>query len=126
MAKLKLIGTAAVITSNIKAEVLSQLSKFKPKALQLVDSDKNIVFAVGGGPIATASKKGITFNSTNTEGFATATFDVGNGIVDKEAYAKDNFGYAMLKLNELEVQIVGAASELEADFNAMSNSISVE
>jgi len=132
MAQLKVLGTAAVITSSVKLAQLKQLEKFKPNALKLVEETKpgaaTTKFIVKTGDMSSVNQYGIVFSNESVNGFATATIGIPSYIKpeDKADYATDTFGYAMLNLNELEAQIVEATDELAADFNAMSNSITVE
>lgn len=128
MAKVQILGDAVVLTSAIKSETLVKLAKYAPKSLKLVDKEtKNELFAVGVGPVATATKHGVVFSGKNEEGFANATFQLSTGLSNeqKKAHVQDTLGFAILNLNKIEEQIAGAADELTAAFAQVQEAINI-
>jgi hypothetical protein len=129
MAKIKMVGQALVLTSGVKAATIAQLAKFKPDALQLKEGEKKeTVYGMNVGSSASFTKFGAIFNATTADGFAQLTLSapVIEDAAKKEAYIKDNYGYALLNLNKLEAQINTIADDTAEEFAAMSESIEVE
>lgn len=126
MAKLTLVGTVAVITTGIPKKHIETLLKFKPDKTKLLDEDKKPRFAVGFGA-PSCSAFGITFNGESATGEATATFPMPNHIAPDErvGWAKDQFGYALLSLNELEAQMADAMAQCTTEFERMDGSITI-
>lgn len=131
MAKLTIMGNAAVVTSSLKVSDIDKVAKYNPAGLILVEKDDagkrkeifRIAYNEKGGSL---NQFGATFNSTNKDGFATLTVDLGSMAADRrEAYAKDKFGYGLISLNALEAEFAAAATKVDADFGKMSESISV-
>lgn len=126
MAKLTLVGTAAVITSGIPKKHIETLLKFKPESTKLKDEDKKVRFAVGFGA-PSCSNFGLTFNGESATGEATATFNVPADLAPEKRtdWAKDNFGYALLSMNELEAQMRQSMELCNTEFEAMNGSITI-
>lgn len=125
MAKIKVTGSAMVLTSDVKLEDIKKLEKFSPESLKIIDENENEVFKIGTG-LNGFNKYGATFNEANADGKAVATVLLPEGIENKAKYVKDNYGYALLKLNTLEEFIAEALTELSADFEKIDANITVE
>lgn len=128
MAKVKVLGDAAVITSEIDHEVLASLKKYKPQQLKLVDPEtKDELFAVSLGNTASVSKYGVVFTSKDPDGKAALTIQLPANLdgLQKTQYIKDNYGFALLSLNKIEAAIQGAAQELINEFEQMDNAIEI-
>lgn len=130
MAKIKVMGDAAILTSAIAASVLKDLKKYKPQALKLIDAEtKDELFAVcileGGN--ASASKFGVTYTSSDAEGKATATFTIPSNLSAeaKQKYVKDTFGQVILNINKIESAIQDAAADLVAEFETIDAAIEI-
>jgi hypothetical protein len=128
MAKITIMGDAAVVTSQIKTKDLETLKKFKPTALKLVDKDKKeTYFCADEGEKASFSKHGIVFTGTDGNGNAIATLALPTGLeADKKAdYVKNNYGYGLLNLNVLEAQVNEVVEDTADEFAAMAENIQV-
>jgi hypothetical protein len=128
MAKIQILGEAAVLTSAVKKADLELLKKFKPAALQLKDEEgKEVIFAATVGKTASITKYGVNFAGEDVEGYAQVTGIIPSDVApaDKATYVKDNFGYALLNLNKLENQILGVLVDTRNEFAAMDDSIQV-
>lgn len=126
MAKTKIHGAAAVVTSTIKVETIKILKKFKPNATKLVDPEtKDEVFAVGFGPNPSFSSYGVVFNGQSEDGFAQVTLQIPADLDDekKKTLVANNFGYGLLNLNKLETQIADIMEETAGEFAAINASI---
>jgi hypothetical protein len=126
MAKIKICGDAAVLTSAVTVKDIKTLSKFKPNALKLIDPEtKDELYAIGMGSTASLSKFGATFTGEDARGCATATIALPIGIENekKKEYTKDSFGYALLSLQKVEAQIVEVMATTRAEFENMDDAI---
>lgn len=107
--RIKIVGSAVILTSKIKYADLQKMEKYSNGSLALVvctkDEEYTEVFRVSTGKISNISRYGITFAEANKNGYAMATVLLPEGITDKRAYIKDNLGDAIFKLDELEAQI---------------------
>lgn len=125
MAEIKILGSAAVLTAGIKLEDIVKLKKFKPETLELINEEKDVVYAISAGNGESFNKHGVCFNKADTEGNAQLTIIIPGDVAstNRTAYVKDNFGYSLLKLNTLESFISGALTELSGEFKRMEESI---
>lgn len=122
----KILGTALTVTSTIKSEDILKLAQFDPEALQIRDPEhkRSVVYAIGKGCTAHIKPYGITFNGTNSEGFATATIEVPN-VENKEELVKEAYGLSLLNLQKMEEKLVTAVSELNAKFATVAENITL-
>lgn len=129
MAKIKILGAAFTIVSEVTMETLEKLQKFAPNELQLLDKDKNPVFAVSTRKVGrpSASTCGITFTEANPNGFAQATLNFPENVkvADRTQYILDEFGNAMTSLNALEANILASAETLATRMAAIEQNITV-
>ena len=126
MAKIKILGTAAVLVSDVKTSTLETLKKYKPAALKLIDPEtRDESFAVTTGKTSSISKHGVCFTNTNEDGYAEVTIELPVAIEnnEKKQYVADNYGYTLLNLNSIERQITKAMSKTEHEFVAINDSI---
>jgi hypothetical protein len=128
MAKIKVIGNAAVVTSSVKVADLQKLGKFKPASLKLIDKEtKDELFAIGIGS-ASLNKFGASFPVADKDGFAEMTLVIPESVKAdaKKAYVEDTYGYALLNLNKVEAQIADTLEVVAGDFAAISENIEVQ
>jgi hypothetical protein len=126
MAKVKVLGSAAVVVSELKVKDIETLRKFKPSALKLVDKEtKDELFAVSMSSTPAFNKFGANFTNANAEGFAEMTITIPTTVAEdqKKTYVADNFGYALLSLNKLEEQALTVLAETAEDFAAIHANI---
>ena len=117
------------LVSSITTEALKKVSKYKPDALFVKDSDGNPVFGIGMGATGCVAANGVTFNDTTAEGgFAMASFDVPADMTDMDkvkAYIADRVGAAEARLTALENALPAVIAEIDASRAAIMNGISV-
>lgn len=128
MAKIKIFGDAAVITSGISLENLKKITKYNPKALVLMGGEdgKEPVFGVGvarcGYGILNGCSAAFAPATRDGEGKATITLAIPEGVENANDWAFDTFGVAIKYLNEIEEKLPGILAQVDADkaaFNAM-------
>lgn len=131
MARITIAGNAAVITSSLKLEDLKTVAKNKPDALVLREGeDKQAVFAINIAKEDTGDigQYGVVFDAIarNADGYATVTASVGDiGETDIKEYIADNYTAPLAKLEALEVSIPPVVEEINAQRNAVIDSITV-
>ena len=129
MAKVKIVGSAAVVISSKKLEDIKTLEKYRPKALSLFSEDgKEALFTVGStvgkGSIG---KYGASFGdaSHDEEKLATITLDIPSGVENATEWAVDTIGVALNDLNKVESQIKIALEEVLGELDEVRNNIAV-
>lgn len=126
MAKVTLVGQAAVITSTMKLEDLEMIKKYRKEALTLYDGEgdnRYPVFSIGvtksGNSI---DNVGAEFSHANEEGYAQITMFCEKP--EKEVIA-DKIGRPILYLNKLEEALAGVIEEIAAEKAAILENIEV-
>lgn len=130
MAKISIVGDAAVVTSTLSVEDIKTLKKYRPEALTLMGGEdgKEPVFAVeladGCGSI---SKYGITFSGATRDGEkkATLTLILKNVTGDVREYVADMYGSALAHLNEMESILPGVLADVNERKQNILESITV-
>lgn len=129
--KIRIVGDAVVVTSDLTLDELKTIQKFNPKALTLMGGDegKTPVFAMS---IAKDGYGGLTNNgimwapATNDAAKkATMTMMIPAGTEKPTEWFVDNFGGAIMNLNALEANLPAALSKLNADKATVMASIAV-
>lgn len=124
--RIKIAGNAVVLTSNLKFATIQKMEKYNRNALCLVEvkgEEEIEIFRISTGKTSAISKYGVTFMEANKDGFAIATVLLPEGVTDKKAYIKDNYGTVIFMLNDLEDAVVTACAKLEADFEKLDKEI---
>lgn len=128
MAKIKMFGDAAVITSGVSLESLKKITKYNPKALTLMGGEdgKEPVFCVAVAKAGYGSLNAFSASFAPTtrdeEGKATITMTIPEAVTNAKDWAFDTFGAAVKLLNEVEAKLPEILAQVEADkvaFNAM-------
>ena len=131
MAKITIVGDAAVITSSLKLADIKKVAKYRPSALILMGGEdgKEPVFRIGatdGDGII--NQYGAEFNgeTRDAEKLATITltFSV-EGDCDIKEVVADTIGPWVMTLNKLEAQIPGILEEIDAEKEAILANITV-
>lgn len=129
MSKVKVVGNAVVITSDLKAEELKNVKKFTKDGLKLKDAKGNEIFSISCKPNteSSISEYGICYGEVNAEGYAQATL-----LIDETVNAEkrvdvilDNYAIAIGNLNALESYIRETIVELSATIEGIKESIEV-
>lgn len=122
MANVKIVGDAAVLTSEIKLDDIKLVEKTNPRALSLFgeeDGHEVALFTVGASKTAgfqgCVTKAGITFGKASRDGgYAQITFPVPEGDGDPKELVADKIGVALMNLNKIE----GCLPDVIDDINA--------
>ena len=103
---IRVLQDTMVITSSAKLEDLHLLETFDPEALLLMDNE-DVLFRVKPSEYPSISKHGICFNSKNTNGYATVTVALVEGLTAEEkiAYIAEKYGTALILLETIESRI---------------------
>lgn len=120
MAKIKIAGDAAVVTSALKLSDIQTVEKYRPKALTLYGGEegKTPLFVVGTTAKGSGSinEYGAVFNgeSHDGEGFATLTVSILDRPKDVcvKDWIADKLGGAIINLNALEEQLPAVLTEI--------------
>lgn len=127
MAKMKVLGQAAVITSSITGEVFDKVCKYAPQALTIqekIDDFMTTVFAVGFGKTVVNQNK-ICFNTVDESDCLEVTIMLPEGKTgdDMKTYVYDTYGKALNNLIKVEAQIPGALEQIDADIREIQSHI---
>lgn len=126
--KLKIVGNAFVITSKLKLDTIKKVNKFNKNLLCITESKDDEVcelFRIDLGKTGTISKYGITFATANTEGYATVTGSIPEHTAydKRKEYVVEEFGTALMLLNDLEDAIETAVAEIDAAYAKLDEEI---
>lgn len=124
MAKIKVLGNALTLTSELKSEEIKKAEKFCPEATTLYTEDKEPYFTVKTGE-PSASRYGVSFNETNSEGKAYMTIVGIERTADTAKVLREDFGEILINLNKVEEKVQASISELNGKLNSISNSIEI-
>ena len=134
MAKIVVVGQAVVITSAVKFEDIKLIKKYRPEALILYKGEgqeKEPVFKIGVAPVGcgSISKYGVEFESATRDEAKLATL---TGVLTQEfegeelkAFISDEYGPAILLLNELEAQLPAVVEEIAAMKDRIDRNIEI-
>lgn len=117
MAKITIAGNAMVVTSDYTTEQIKKLEKYLPKALVLVDAKTDEeVFKVGTAKSGNINKFGVSFDGVSRDGEAKAclTLQIPSDVEDAVKFVADNYGTALMYLNEVEAALPDALEDVEA------------
>lgn len=125
-ARYKIVGHAFVIVSKLKTDIIKKLRKYEPTALNLYeDRDGELVqiFGIDASKNSAFNKHGIVYGSTNDDGYAVATITIPESVNDKKAFVKDEYGTALLMLEDIENTALTAHTALETRLASLDNKI---
>lgn len=133
MASIKVVGSAAIVTSSLKVETLDKMAKYNPKALKMFEKDEDgnkvLSFQVRRGNCAEFDKNGVVFCEETEEGNMQLTFGIPTCVKTKKAkkqYIRDFFGFALTKLNKFESEVEEKDRELDKLFESVEEKIVIE
>lgn len=130
MARITVVGDAAVVTSTLSLEDINTIKKYRPEALVLMGGEegKEPIFAVDvaenhGG----INEFGVCFSGATRDEKKKAMLTVMlKGITgDVKEYVADKFGTALAHLNELEAKLPGVLEDVNANKQRIMESISI-
>ena len=129
MAKIKVFGQAAVITSTQKLEDLKTIAKYRPDALLLKDEDGDPLFRIGvsANNAGNIDKYGAKFGGKthDDEELATITIGIPNGVEDVKEFVSETVGVWVLTLSKLEETLPAVLEEIAAEKAKIAESIEV-
>lgn len=125
MSKIYIVGTSVTITSDLALADLQRLARFNPEALKRIDPEtKDEVFRVGVKS-SSISANGISFNEATANGKATMTVLIPGPAAQRSKFVVENYGKALIQLDEMEIQMQEALNVLDAQETALISSITV-
>lgn len=132
MAKISIVGNAAVFTSEMTLEGLSTIQKYRPGALKLMggENNKETLFTVMVGDQAgsgSINENGAYFtDATHDEAKKACITMCLNGVKgDIKEYIADKWGKALTYLNTLEAKLPTVLAEVKEEKAAVLAAISV-
>ena len=129
MSKVKIVGNAVVITSDLNVDEILKVKKFTKSGLKLKDEKGNEIFAIDYYPGANSSisEHGIVYGEVNAEGYAQVSLLMAEDVKpeDRMNVLLDDFAIALGNLNTLETYIREAATELENTVETIKSNIEV-
>jgi len=131
MAQVKIVGRSFVIVSSVTKANLETVKKLRPSALALTDPDtKETLFRVGLGKDSLSSH-GICFGGVaNTDEpeqqYATATFQIPEGVENAKEHVMDIAGPALVSLKKVEDGLSAVLADVRAEREGIAASITVE
>lgn len=119
------------ITSAYSIEDIERVKKYRPKALVLLDDDKNPVYSIGTTcETGSWTKYGIAFAGNTVTGQKVACISVQlNGDMNAEQIReqiRDVFGAALMYGDKIEAQMAKALDEIFDDEASMDSRISID
>ena len=129
---IRIVGAAAVLTSSMKLADLKTIKTYEPKALQLLGGEdgKETVFMIDiadEGYGGYCGNMGIMFapKTTDANGYATVTVMIPDGTEKPAEWFVNNYGAAVMKLNELEATLPAVLGKLSANKKAVLDAIEI-
>lgn len=132
MAKIKVVGDAAFITSAVSLEDLKTVRKYRPETLVLKDDEGEPVFAlsVKEGGDGSVGKYGITFTkeARDENGSAQITIccDFSGNSDEVRDKVVDLYGSALINLGRIEERIADAIDDINDERRAVERQVEVE
>ena len=129
MAKIKVVGDAVVVESEVTLESLKKVEKYRPKKLYLYAEDgKTPIYRVcttGGEGVINANGASFCGVSRDGSGKATITIGIPSGVQNTTDYIEDTIGASILRLSEVEAGLADVINEIESERQAVRYSITV-
>lgn len=123
MAKVKVLGRAVVVTSDLKLEDIQLAESIAPSSLKLVDAEsKEVLFQVGAGKnCESINDNGAIFSQDNM-----ITVLVGGNKPITRKDIKDLLGNAIIKLGRVEKQVAKELPSIEKELDKVISFVEVE
>lgn len=132
MAKISIVGNAAVFTSEMTLEALATIQKYRPGALKLMggENNKETLFTVmvgGESGSGSINEVGAYFtDATHDEAKKACITMCLNGVKgDIKEYIADKWGKALTHLNALEAKLPEVLAAVKQEKEAVMAAISV-
>ena len=121
--KVKVIGTALIVTTVVTAVAAEKAKKYAPQALVVCNDKGEPVYKMAGKANEPfLGKYGTAFNGVDSEGCLTATFVIPDqpDADTKKTYVTDNFGLSLAALDAYESTIV---AQIEAAVGTIETAV---
>ena len=133
MAKVKIVGDAVILTSELKLDDIKLVEKTAPHALSLYgeeDGREVALFTIGTSKTAgfpgCVTKAGITFSKASRDGgYAQITFSIPEGDGDPKELVAEKIGVALMNLNKIEASLPDVIDDINEAKEAMLDCIEV-
>lgn len=131
MAKVTILGDAAVIKSTLKLDDIKNVKKYRPKALALKGGEdgKEDIFVIDTAESDAGSINSFgavfTRESRDEDKNACITITIPASITDAEKYIVDEFGGALMNLKKMEEILPAVIAEIAADKASIMADIAV-
>jgi len=124
--KVKVVGTALIVTSEMSAGQLEAATHYAPDALKVTDMNGNTTFRVSKADEASVGNFGTIFNGTEATTSKLQATVIIPDVEDKKDYVAKNYGLALAALAASEPVIIeaiegtmalvgGAVSDMEVE-----------
>ena len=134
--KIKLVQDSIIFISGLTKEQFEEAIRFCPEALTLKVKDEaskkeTPVCAVAYAGEGSVSQNGVVFDSTTEEGYMCKTLIASQGYdehvsaEDKIGAVTEEFASLILKMNDLEAQVLAALEDNAAKIAAARGSVEV-
>lgn len=128
MAKIVLAGSVYVVVSDLKVEDIKDAQKYAPEALQILDEDGEVEFALCFGKFGSINANGVCFDGETNDGTGKAciTMPIPEGCGSAIDYIVDQVGPIRSKIKMIEERLPAALEQVKADRAAVKEEIRVE
>lgn len=127
--KATIMGCACVIFSSLTPDEIKRYKSYHPEALRMIDEDSGEpVFSIDldSKKPGSLTEDGAVFSTvTSADGKATITILIDPECEDRVSLVEAQIGGALLKLSELENQLVEKLPTLEEEQKTVIRSISI-
>jgi len=127
MAKVFLVGSTFTMVSDLLVEDIKDAMKYAPEALQIVDEEGEVEFALGYGASGSIGKYGVCFDAETNDGSGKAciTEPLPAGCKNAIDYIVDKVGPIRSKICQIEAALPAALEAVKADRAATREEIEV-
>ena len=110
MAKVILAGSVFVVASELTVEDIKDAQRYAPEALQILDDEGEVVFALGYGCYGSLNQNGICFDAECNDGSGKAciTMPLPEGCKNAVDYIVDKIGPVRSKIKLIEERLPAA------------------
>ena len=107
MEKVMIMGCACVIISSLTPEEIERIKAYEPKSLTLTrDRDEPFTIDIDAGPGCITKENAVYSRVKSTNGKATITILLDPKTEDRTKAVSNEIGASLLKLDELEKQLL--------------------
>lgn len=132
MAKLKIAGNSAILSTVVSTADLKKVSKYAPEKLTLENEDGLAYFGISYGSTGKVSDSGITFaeDAIGENGKAFVTIPLlEKAKVDEDAartFLAEKYGQVLDNLKKVEAQLDGVVADIDSKIEAVKAEIVID